>query len=689
MPEKVSPNNESDLEQITRRSIVSYKPETIRESDHSVEFVLSNEKPVKVWSWDRWEVIDETLIASGFTLRVGNNGQIPLQDSHDTSSIISNIGAVRELRTVTESDGDKVVGRLFFDVSDDLGKRAFEKVKNGFIDSGSVGYEHQERSWISEQENLVFNGKEYKGPMQLVQRWTLLEFSLVAVGADPGAKVRAKRGQTNDYIERTKGEKSMPTEKTNNPQEQKSESASNARIEQLEKEAEEKLAKVERMLVDTQIGELCVRHNLQALGKELVEAKTSLEDAQKRVIEELAKRVSNAATVIKPQTPSIAMGETSGGKIRDAMVDAMLIRGFPTSHGIKDPAPGSELYSHRTLLEIGEECLNAAGVNTRHMTKSEKARRLIETFYSARGIVTDMSTASFPAITESVVGKAAMKGFTSQPSIWSDICSVGSVSDFNTVTRVGLSENADLPVKPEGGEYQMSKFSDRKESGYVSRYADGTVLTEEAMINDNLGILTQIPFRKGAAAARVPEKLLFAIINTPPTLNASGYAWFSTSNSPNNDMSHADGLTANNLRDAIARLKTAQPPVHGEETTTDYCDIAPKVLLTHTAEEMTAKILTNSSSLPQTSMSSGVYNPLKDANLIPRASGRLSSSTSFYLFADPELYPVVEMLFLDGKVSPTTFVDRVVNIDGVLFRVLLDCGIIPLEHRTVLRFRKA
>jgi len=682
------PMTNSEHEQITRRSIVRFKPETIRDSDFSVEFVLSNEKPVRVWSWERWEVINETLISSGFSLREGSNGQIPLQDSHDTSTIVSNLGAVREIRSVTEDDGNKIVGRLFFDVSDDIGKRAFEKVKNGFIDSGSIGYEHQERSWIPENEKLAFNGKEYAGPMQLVYRWILLEFSLLAIGADPGAKVRGKHGRIIDQSEDKEG-KLMPQEKVNDTQALDAVSVSEARIARLQKEAEEKLAKVERMLVDTQIGELCVRHKLDDLGKELVKAGASLEDAQQRVIDELSKRASNAAKIMTPHTAyEITMGETSGGKIRNAMIDAMMIRGFPTSHGIKDPAAGSELYAHRTLLEIGEECLNAAGIQTRHMTKSEKARKLIESFYT-RGVVTDMSTASFPAITESVVGKAAMKGFTSQPSIWSDICSVGSVSDFKTVTRVGLSENADLPLKPEGGEYQMSKFSDRKESGYVSRYADGTALTEEAMVNDDIGILTTIPFRKGAAAMRVPEQLLFAVINTPPTLNASGYAWFSTSNSPNNDMNHADGLTTGNLSDAIARFKSAQPPVHGVESTTDYCDIMPKVLLTHTDEEMTAKIIVNSSSLPQTSMSSGVYNPIKDLNLMTRASSRLTSSTSFYLFADPNLYPVIEMLFLNGRVAPETFVDRLVVIDGVLFRIRMDCGIIVLEHRTALRFRKA
>jgi len=661
------------------RSDLKFKLSTLREEDKSVEFVLTTEFPAKVMDWERWEIVNEVLVASG--VEIPSSGKIPLQDSHARDTIEANLGSVREIRV----EGDQVIGRLFFDMKDEKAVKAFEKVKAGHIDSGSVGYNVTEKTRLLENETTDFNGKTYKGPLQLSKKWQLKEYSLVAIGADPYAKARSEN------ISKEKINMEPKVQPVVDPvvappvgnEAQK-------RAEELEKKAQETLKLAERKLVDANITELCARYGLQDKTKVLIEKSASFEDAQKVVIEALAG--SSEKTAIS--STRMEMGATEGEKLRDQITEGLTMRGFgnfdPKEMGNFQVEQKRNPYAMKSLIEIGAEMLEKNGFSVRHLSQSEIAQVLLrKRSFHRNAVATDMTTASFSNLTENVMNKAVIGGFGAQQHVWPFLCNIGSTRDFKAASRAGLTENGDLPLKKEGAEYRESKFSDRKESGSVGTYADKTTLTEEAMINDDLSALTTIPFRKGAAAARVPETLLFAAINTPPTLNATSVAWMSTSNTNDNDLHHADGLNSSNLSDAIAAMKKCQAPVHSDETITDYLDITPQVLLTHTDYEMTAKILLQSQALPQTSMSSGVYNPLFDSNIMPKASPRLTTTTSFYLFANPRIYPVAEMLFLNGRIAPEAFLDESTNIDGMTFRVRIRVGLIILEWRTALRFRKA
>lgn len=673
-------------EGLTTRAAMQFLPSTLREEDRSVEFILSTETPAKVWSWERFDVIDEVLVAKGVILP--QNRQIPLQDSHDRSSTKSTLGSVREIRV----ENDRVIGRLYFARSADA-VEAFEKVRDGHIDSGSVGYSPTEFMWLEENQRAEYNGKTYDGPMQLTTGWNLKEYSLVAIGADPNAKARAEieatgtnsRSADDNSKENLKMDENKTIENAAIEAERKAKEAADK-----ERAADEKLKLAERKLVDANIRELCARYDVKDLAAKLIEDGADMVRAQELVLEKVAERqqpISNA------ERPAMSMGETDEEKFRAAVVDGLMVKAFQGSHGISNLAPGNEQFRNRSLLQIGEELLQRAGVNTRNYSKTEIAGMLLGKRLGQRGAIsTDNTTASFANITENVLSKSAMKGFSSQAHVWNQICSIGSTSDFKSTSRVGLSENADLPLKQEGAEYRQSKFSDKKESGSIGTYADATTLTEEALINDDLGVLTTIPMRKGAAAMRVPETLLFSAINTPPTLNATSLSWFNANNgstAAGNKMTDADGLTSTNLAAAIARMRSFTGFTDSTETNTDYLEIQPKTLLVHQNNAFTAKILLNSAGLPEASMNSGVINPFADEGMVSRASSRISTSTSFYLFADPNLYPVAEMLFLDGRVAPESFLDPSTNIDGLTYRIRIRCGLIILEWRTALEFTVA
>ena len=686
---------------------------TFDEKARTIRAVMATETPVLVPDYDRWEMVEEILLMSGARFA----DQVPLLDSHDDDSIMSQVGSTRDIRI----EGSKMTGTRHLMDSGELAEHAISLIRGGHLRDGSIRYQYENPLYIEPGQTVVINGRMFEAkeyPLRIAREWRLIEDTICPIGADQNAKMRQlselpKRQTSASSAEKSRGgfpvnpklfqllikrglahgsttaqaEEYFQTLPVTEQESLRSEAARlvMAEAEEKERAAAQKIAEAERKELDINIRALCQRHACADLADKLISDKADMIRAQELVLETVEKR---QRPVTGATQPTIEMGETDGEKTRAAITDAILIRAFPTNHGLKNPAAGNEQFRYRSLYQIGEELLNKAGVSTRHMTKAE----VVQTLIGRRGVrsaVTDQTTASFSSITENVMNKAVMLGASEQPGVWNKICSIGSTADFKSVSRVALSDNADLPLKREGAEYHQSKFSDKKETGSIGTYADETILTEEAIINDDLSALTAIPRRKGAAAMRVPETLLFAALNTPPTLTATGLDWFSTSNSPANDIAESNGLTSANLQVVISRMKRMTNFLASGESSTGYLDIFPKFVLVHTDYDWTLKTLLLSGSSPASGYNAGVINPAAMENLVPLSSPRITTTTNFFAFADPNIHPVAEMLFLDGRAAPEAFLDPSQNIDGLRFRIRIRVGFIPLEFRTAIRHRNS
>lgn len=699
--------------QVSGQRKAAVEGSTFDEKARTIRATMATETPVVMPDFDRWEMVEEILLMSGARFA----DQVPLLDTHDDSSILHQIGSTRDIKI----EGQKMTGTRSFMDEGELANHAISLIRGGHLRDGSIRYEYDNPLYVEPGSSVVIEGRTFTAtnyPLRLARSWRLIEDTICPIGADQNAKMRSSSDVPKVQTSATRAEKSSggfnvnpklyqllikrglahgstmeaanEFFKTLAVADQESLRAEAAKqtmdeAEEVSRKAGEKLAEAQRKETEVGIRALCQRHNCGDLVESLIKDNADMIRAQEAVLEAVEKRQK---PVTGATQPDIQMSEDSTDKTRAAISDAILIRAFPTNHGIKAPAAGNEQYRYRSLFQIGEEMLNKAGVNTRSMTKSE----IVQMLTGKRGFrsaVTDQTTASFAAITENVMNKAVMLGSAEQPGVWSRVCSIGSTADFKQVSRVALSDNADLPLKREGAEYHQSKFSDKKEVGSIGTYADETILTEEAIINDDLSALTMIPRRKGAAAMRVPENLLFAALNTPPTLTATGLAWFSTSNGVSNDITESAGLTAGNLAIVVATMKKMKNFLATGESSTGYLDIMPKFVLVHTDNDWALKTLLLSSSTPAATYNAGVINPAAMENLVPLSSPRITTAAQFFTFADPNLHPTAEMLFLDGKAAPEAFLDPSQNIDGMRFRIRMRVGFIPLEYRTVIRHRSA
>lgn len=150
------------------------------------EAVIATENPVPVFDFERGEVVPEILLASGMHVR-GGGDQIPLLDTHDRTSIFSQLGSLRGVR----AENGEITGEPHFDKTEE-GQKAKTKVDGGHVNRMSAGYRisPDKSRYVGEGESAEISGRTFDGPAVIRTEWEIFEGSLVPVPADTQAKMR-------------------------------------------------------------------------------------------------------------------------------------------------------------------------------------------------------------------------------------------------------------------------------------------------------------------------------------------------------------------------------------------------------------------------------------------------------------------------------------------------------------------
>lgn len=165
-----------------------------QESDgDALDWILSTELPATVFDWDRYDFVNEVLLADG--MMVPAFGQVPLLDSHNRTSALDVLGHVRDFTEVVAGDYLGRSGKVRF-AADEKSQTIRQKVADGHITDGSVGYQVNESIWVPEGMTVAVGGRNFTGPLKVSTKWSLKEFSITPIGADVLAKVRRLCGGT-------------------------------------------------------------------------------------------------------------------------------------------------------------------------------------------------------------------------------------------------------------------------------------------------------------------------------------------------------------------------------------------------------------------------------------------------------------------------------------------------------------
>ncbi len=172
------------------------RQQTANEKAFSIEAVLSTEQPVLMWDYDRWEAIDEILLASG--RQVAEN--VSLLDSHRMETINRVLGHVDNIRT----EGTDTVGLLLFDSKDAEAVKAFNKYSGNHAKDVSIGYDVTAAVEVKPGESTTIEGRTFVAGsrrLRIALTWVLNELSAVCRGADTKAKVRGEEQRIAQMVQ--------------------------------------------------------------------------------------------------------------------------------------------------------------------------------------------------------------------------------------------------------------------------------------------------------------------------------------------------------------------------------------------------------------------------------------------------------------------------------------------------------
>lgn len=180
---------------VTVRTLV-VRADSINEEARTVEAVVATQRRTVAFDLDRWAPVEEILVMRGVELPADK--QIILLDSHSATldlargqsgSIEDVRGSIRNLR----AKGSELIGTLHF-ADDEPSERAWQKVRQGHITDISGGVRALSTVVIEPNTTERIDGRSYRAgdrPLYVRTRWRPVEGSLVPIGADAGAKIRA------------------------------------------------------------------------------------------------------------------------------------------------------------------------------------------------------------------------------------------------------------------------------------------------------------------------------------------------------------------------------------------------------------------------------------------------------------------------------------------------------------------
>jgi hypothetical protein len=177
---------------VCRRNLPA-RPRTFDDATRSVRAVAAAETPVRRIDPELKIPVDMIHRVDGVVLP--ESGQVPLLDSHNRVSVSAVLGSARNFQMV----GGALECDVFFSGTQD-GKLAARKVKEGHLTDFSVGYfwDLKDSERIPTGRTRTVAGRTIRGPARIIEKWHLLELSLVMKGADPLAKARKAEAELTE-----------------------------------------------------------------------------------------------------------------------------------------------------------------------------------------------------------------------------------------------------------------------------------------------------------------------------------------------------------------------------------------------------------------------------------------------------------------------------------------------------------
>lgn len=290
------------------------------------------------------------------------------------------------------------------------------------------------------------------------------------------------------------------------------------------------------------------------------------------------------------------------------------------------------------------------------------------------------STMELPSLLSSTAERFAINGLQSKiGTIWRLFSRIVSMPDFRPTQGVNMIESNEYEEVGPTGDIPHGTLSESAWTNRVKSYAKMLEIPFQAIKNDDLGFLQSAEKLLGRGADRSINKQWW-------TEFMDNSAFFSSAHG-----NYAEGAGTVLSADSLAvfeALFAAQTTEEGDET-----DFEPRYLLVPPALAVKAQELYQSTNwntggssttdrVANTNIWAGKYEPVV-ARQLANANYTGYSSTAWFLLADPDDAPAMEVGFLDGKEQP--IIEKAETdfekLPGVKMRGHIHYGVKKAEYR--------
>lgn len=670
-------------------------PDTVNEEDRTVDIIWTTGARVLRSSWDIgsfWEEL--SLDPKHVNMERIDSGAAPLLNTHSQWDLRDVIGVVESGRLEKKRGVAKV--RFAKAEDDPEADKIFRKVKDKIIRNVSVGYRVHKMEKVTDGDD--------KTPVYRVTSWTPYEFSFVPIGADAGAMARSSASERNQCVIVTRQEMKMQDRDDDDNGGTNGAAAGSAggstidemtravaqqRIEEAKTRAANEQAAAERARAEERVRVSAITD----LGKRwrmgdswianTIAMGTSVGDAQAAIL----RHGQAAGDEFNPSRgASIEAGDDARDKFVRGGVAAILQR---TGHDVtireaKNVKRLSHLFANVSLdagefggmrmLDMARKAVELRGGNARGLYGEDLIRKALE-YRGDQGFNTQ---SDFAILLETAVNKIFLGAYAMIPVTWPIWCGRKSVQDFRTSTFYRPGTFGTLDTVGESGEIKHKNIPDG-EKRTLTPGTKGNIIgiTRRSLANDDLGAFGNLASGLGMAAAFTVEGDAFGMVtaNSGLGVNYDANPLFHASRSNIGPTGAMSPTTLDGGRATMAKQK--------DPSSNQFLSMRPKVWLGPVELGGAAKQFNSSTTDPTDHKAQGVSNKVLNlfSDIVDSPYLSASSATRHYGLADPSIFPVFAVGFINGQEAPTIETYQSFGFDGVQMKVILDYGTAVLDFR--------
>ena len=618
-----------------------FEPATYNPEKKTIEIVWSTGARVKrmdYWTGRAW--IEELSLNPAHVRMERLNNGAPILDTHSRYQLKDQFGVVERAWIAGPKEAR---AEIRFSEREEV-KGIVQDIVGGVIRNVSVGYKLHKLVEIERLDDV---------PVMRAEDWEPTEISFVPVGADPSSGTRAEP-MFNDCIFETRGNPLDPVA-TPAPGEEAKSPKLNSEAIRAEAMAAEKARAAEILKISSQA----------KLGSEWaqrqIEDGVSVEAARAAALDSVCTRTE--ANPVKGSA-RIEAGEGEGDHRREAMANLLMHRAFPQIYKLEQ---GAKYRSH-SWFELARICVQAAGIRTEELSRSEIIKRAFH------------STTDFPYITENLANKTLRDAYERAPQTWRPFTRITTIPDFKPVSRTQLGDGPELREVKESGEFTRGTVPEGKESYQLKTYGRVIAVTRQLIINDDLGAFARSVELLSRRAADLESSLAWEQITSNPTMGDS-IALFHASHG-NIASAAAISVASLGAARALMRLQRGLARTGSDSDAAEYLRLTPQYLLVPTALETVAQQYVATVTPQQNS----TVNPFS-GSLQVIAEPRLDSADAngWYLAAAPGQTDTIELAYLQDEAGLQIESRVGFDVDGMEIKGRLDVGAKVIDWRWIVQ----